>query len=430
MTRLTLTALLISAVVFAVPPKSLGEAPQTQTDSAQDDTDTSLPQGHPQLPADPPELPQGHPDLPQGQQPLPSGHPSVPDQAPGAPASAIGSLTLKVVQGTEGGPPITAGELVVFLYHQDKPIASAKAEVDATGTAVIEGVQLTTIVQPVVTFDYAGVTYQAAGRPMGPSNPEQTISLTAYEATDQAPPWQVMMRHVMVNRMGEHVHVTEVWAVSNPTDRSWIGTLAPPVAAEPAHTQDDGHGHTQDAQAHEPKGVTLIFPLPEGSMHVQPGPGFHNCCTQVQRDKVVNTMPLLPGISEYRVDYLIPIDAGEVSLALRTPAAVKHMMVFVPDDGSSVDVQGLEGGEPFEAGEQRLRIYKANDLTAGQAATLVIGFDKPAASDATFTQPPAPAQALNSMKLIAGLGGGALLLACVVVLLRPTRKTTSPQPAV
>jgi hypothetical protein len=86
--------------------------------------------------------------------------------------------------------------------------------------------------------------------------------------------------------------------------------------------------------------------------------------------------------------------------------------------------KGLEAGDPFEASGQKYRMYTAKKIEPGAATGLVIQASEAALQSAADALAP-PTQA-DSIKLIAGVGAGVLVLAGAVVLLRPTKK---PQPA-
>ncbi len=374
-------------------------------------------QAQAQAPATQPDgsaMPKGHPELPQGHPQTPSGPASIPGHGTGA--SALGSIAVKVTQGTQDGPAVSGGRAVIRLYEQGRLIHTMNTELDATGMAILEGIPLGSVIQPVVAYDYAGATYESIGQPMSPSDPDRLIKLKVYETTDVAPKWQISMRHVMAKRMDQHLHITEVWALKNPTDRSYIGVAgATSAPAEDAAGSDDAHNQGR---------TTLTLPLPAGATHVQPGRGFSDCCVRVEDGHIINTMPLLPGTTEFRVDYLIPPEDGAFSLILTTPAPTDHLMIFLPEDDSQVTAQGLETGDPFVAGDKRFRMYSAKQLEAGATTGLVIQVGQAVMESITGVSGPT-AQA-GVIKWIAGGGAGLLVLAGTFVLLKPSKK---PRPA-
>ncbi len=384
------------SMTFAAPATQPADQAQAQVAPATQPADAAMPQGHP-------DIPEGHAEMPAG----PAG---MPGHAPGT--SALGSIAVKVTQGTQDGPAISGGRAVIRLYEQGRLIHTMHTELDATGMAILEGIPLGSVIQPVVAYEYAGATYESIGQPMGPSDPDRLIKLKVYETTDVEPQWRIAMRHVMAKRMDKHLHITEVWAINNPDDRSYVGVV------DKSH---ESHDHAKVEDAHNQGRTTLTLPLPAGAMHVQPGSGFSACCVRVEGGRIINTMPLLPGATEFRVDYLLPNEDGSFNLALTTPAATDHLMIFLPDDGSQVTAQGLETGDPFKAGEQQFRMYSAKQLEAGAAMSLVIEVGQ--AVMESITGAAGPTSQADTIKMIAGGGAGLLVLAGTFVLLKPAKRT-------
>ncbi len=411
-----MTAMIVAVSIFnATTPLSAQDtqpAEQAQAAPATQPDGGSLPQGHPPLPQGHPELPQDQPELPQGHPPLPADHPQIPAQTPGG--ITTGSLMIKAVQGTQDGPAIAGGQAVVNIYQGSGLLKKLTIHLDAKGTAVITGIPLDPPVQPVAIIEYAGVTYESVGRPMGPNDPEQLISLKVYETTDTAPQWRIAMRHVMANQIDQHLHLTEIWSINNPTDRSYIG-----VANELASVQDD---ETKHDHPHNTGRTTLALPIPVGANNVQPGQGFHTGGFELQGGQILNSMPLLPGTTEFRVDYMLLPEDGLFNLALANPAAIDHLMVILPDNGLEVTAQGLETAAPFEAGEKTFRMYSAKQVQPGTSTSLVIQAPD-APPDEAVHGAAAPASQAVMIKLIAGGGAVLLVFAGTFVMLKPKKKS-------
>jgi len=360
----------------------------------------------PPLPATP-TLPKGHPDIAQMQQQqagqLPKGHPDISQMrkpaAGGAVPTAgatsrpvmIGNLSVRAVQSTKDGPAIPAGTAVVVeLYQNDQILDKREGKLDQGGVATFDAIPVGLGVQPLARVNYNGVDYETAGNVMDSTHPDQQVQVAVYESTEQQPNWQIRMQHLMLQPTTEGMQVMEMLAVENPTDRAWIGKSGA-----------DG------------KRTTTVFPPPPGATDVQLAGGFHECCVKTESDRIVNSMALIPGISQFRVVYNLPVKDAKAELALTTPAAIGHLMAFVPDDGSTVVATGLEAGGVANMGNGKTRFYKAKDLAAGATLKLsvsgITATAAPAATEgATTTGTAAAATAAVSgqfAKVLAGAGG-------------------------
>lgn len=352
-----------------------------------------------------PVLPQGHPPV-DGQvgAAMPEGHPPIGPAAAMQPA--VGTLMVKVVQGTRDADPIGAGVINVELYNRGKAVEKLTAAVDEKGNATFEGVRIPGSAQPMATFEYAGILFRAVGEPLTAAKPDQILRLVVFEATEEAPAWRILMRHLMLHPTPEGLHVMEIVAVENPGDRAW----KTPVA--------------QADQGHAQSGPTVVLPLPAGAADVQLGDGFDACCTTVEAGSISHGMPLLPGTSRFRYSYTLKASDGSYAIDMTSSAPVARLSVFVPDDGSAVECNGLNQGQTMDSGAHgKVRMYMAQDLAAGAKASLSISpaakASAPAAEPTSQSKPGAPVSA----KAVAGVGIAALVAGAALVVLRKPQKS-------
>ena len=369
---------LIAGSALAFPP---GAATAPAAESAAGQTSTSA------LPANHPALPAGHPSIshaPPATQPT---------HAQLAPASA-GSIAVRARQGTQGGPAIAGGSAVSLeLYHQGHVIHKADAKLDNAGIVIFESVPLAVECQPMVKVTYDGVEYQKLGQVMDSRKPSQQIDVNVFETTETEPAWQVHMRHVLVDPAPEGLKITEMVAVQNPTDRAWIGK-----------PRGDG------------KRATIAIPIPDGATNIEFGEGLHGCCVKTEDGKLVNTMALTPGTSQISFSYVVPASSAKATIAVTAPVAVKHMMLFVPDNGTPVTVAGLDDLGLREMGKSKSRMFKGADLQPGHQTVLTVAV--PAAASAVASA----AAGTNAPKVIAGVGVGAIVVVGAGLVLFKTPK--------
>lgn len=343
-----------------------------------------------QMPTDHPPLPQGHPQLPVGSTSMNSMTSNEPFTA---------SIVVKAVQGTGGAPSLAGQAVVVELISDGKVAKRVEAKLDEHGVAMLEGIDATGMVQPRVTIDYAGVTYQQLGRIMAAQQPDQVIRVPVYQTTATKPDWSIAMRHVMIRPMSQGLDVIEMLVVTNPTDRAWVGKAG-------------------DADA------TFALSMPAGATEVRFGDGLDESTTQIKDGQLIAHAPLMPGQTQIRFAYLVPVADGKAAMTLASPADVQQMIVFVPDDGSKVTTEGLGAPENMAGHSMPIRLYKAAGVKAGDAIGLTITDikEKPTVTPTTTTttspQAGASSPTGNMPKMIAGLGGGLMLLTFGFVVLR------------
>jgi len=375
-------------------------------------TRPALPAGHPSIdalaPSTQPALPKGHPDISQliggggagGQ--LPAGHPDISKMTPGDKnAPKMASVTVKAEQGTIGGPAIGAEDVTVEVLAGDQVVGKLDTKLNEKGTVTISGLPVGAIYQPQVTVKHAGVMYQAAGNPIDGAT--QTINVKVYETTDKPVDWEVRMRHIMLQPSAAGVQVMDMIAVDNATDRAYVGTAAA-----------DG-----SRKAFE-------IPLPAGATDVQFSGGFHDCCTKIENGKVINSMAIVPGTTQYQLVYNVPQRDGKAEITTASPAPTKHLIVFAPDDGTTITAAGLETGTT-KMGESNVRFFKGNSVPAGQIVTLTVsGTPRTAPVKSSSASGVSQLDVASLSRAVAGIGAVLVFLIGGMMVLRkasskPTR---------
>jgi len=381
--------------------------------------DQPLPEGHPDISSGQGrQLPEGHPDISggrsgsgmgggMGQPGMPSGHPPI---GGGAQAPFQATIVIKAQQHTEAGADLAGTPVKVALYEGGRTNRELSVTLDANGMAMLDGIDARGVIQPIVSLEFDGVPYQEIGRPMAAAKPDQVVRLELYEATTETPEWKIGNRHVMTQMTPQGLQVLDIIQVEVAGDRAWVGK---PIEAD----ADTG----PNADPHAERQITLSLPVPENATDIRLGDGFSECCSVIETGRVATRDPVMPGATEYRVGYIIPVEQGAAALPIRNPAPVDHMLVFAPDDGTKVDAPGL--GEPRVMQSQTIpvRAWQVAGLEASKTVTLQFQAAQDGPAEAGAAEPSAAAPEAEKIqatpgKVIAGVGGGALVLLTGVVL--------------
>jgi hypothetical protein len=280
-----------------------------------------------------------------------------------------------------------------------------KAQLDANGRAVLKDLPVKAPFQPRATIEYKGALYQVVGRVVNPAHPHELITVKVYETTEQAPAWDITMRHIMLTPSADGLDVSEMIIVRNPADRSWLGPV-------------NSHGFR----------ASVALDLPAGARDIELSGALHMHWAKIVANRLFHTRPLVPGTSHLRLNYTMPVTNGQVRVGVVAPVSVKRLMVFVPDDGSQFHAEGPQGAEGLEptsfpdSRQKNMRAYMApGELRAGQQTVLIVS-GMPKAREVTDGS-------ANLSKTLAAIGGGLVLILCVVVLvLKPAKKRKAGSP--
>jgi hypothetical protein len=310
-----------------------------------------------------------------------------------------GTLRVQAVQGSGGGTSLAGAAIEVDLYQERHLLRQIKAVLDERGQVLLTDIPIILGVVPVVQIQHDGVTYQEPGELMDPENREISIEVKVFDTTEEMPEWRIAMRHVLVKgsaggtgAVGGVLSVSEMVVVESLGDRTWLG----------------------GALDERNKRSTVQLDLPRGSRKVQLESGFHGwCCTKYSDPALSVQMPLMPGRTTFQFSYEVATasgSTGDTRLIFSAPAAVEHLMIFVPEVGFEVATTGEELVEVPGVGTSG-RLLQGQGFAAGATAGVVLTSQRSAVAMAA--KPEFPRWAI---------WGGLLLVGALAVLWLVRRK--------
>lgn len=301
--------------------------------------------------------------------PVPPDHPDLSAQLESGPR---GMLAVQAVQGSKGGEPLVGDVVEVILFHRDIAVKTLTGKLDDSGVLLLGDIPVGIGVSPLVRVHHAGVQYQDSAPEMSAENPNTRVEIKVYEVTDQKPEWEVAMRHMVVEKRPDGYVVSEMMVVDNKGDRTWLGD--PPDMLK--------------------RRSTVPLPLPASATDVELVQGFHGwCCSAMKESTLQVQMPFMPGKMTYKFAYRVIPKDGVLDLRVSMPVGAARAAFFVPDDGSKVDPSLVTETGSDSSGAQRLRMYSADGVAAGQVVGVVLRTPVAAGAGATG---PGPAQGSGS----------------------------------
>lgn len=272
-----------------------------------------------------------------------------------------GSLVIRALQGTKGGPAVGACEAQLELYHRNQPIVQMNVRLDDTGMVMVRDLPVAMAVRPLVRIKHANVLYQDVGPQMDPAHPNTAVDVTVYETTDQQPAWRINARQVLIAPIDGELDVVENLEVENTSDRTWLGAPA-------------------DAEGRR---ATIPLTLPEGVHNVELEGGFHGwCCTALKERALTIQMPLMPGKMAYRFAYRLPTTGSAADVRVSAAAPCQELVFMIPDDGSRAELVGLEAAGTQTIQDTRVLKFQARNVAASGVAGMRL-------TGLTFPQAPA-----------------------------------------
>ncbi len=308
--------------------------------------------------------------------------------------SSKGALAIRAVQGTEGGPPVAGDPVEVVVFHRNQAVKQVSATLDERGMVIINDLPVSIGIRALVRVRHAGVVYQDAGPLMNDGNPRASMEITVNEITDDPPPWRIKVRQAAAAVVSNGIDVAETVVVENPVDKTWIG--------EPA-----------DAQGRR---ATVRLTLPDDAVEVELIQGFHGwCCSAYVPPVLTVQMPMMPGQTNFKFAYKIPVRHGASSLLVSSAVPTEHAVFVVPALGVVASGRGATpAGASIVEGVETVR-FEGGPLGAGEVVGLALsGVELPALPNAA-AHVPEPAQAGGSPKTAYWIIGGTGLACAIAV---------------
>lgn len=312
---------------------------------------------------------------------VPPGHSMMAPSLSGPHESVPVMIKIHGVQKTPNGSELIGDEVLVELNHQGKTISHSSTRLDMASNAIIDDLRVAMPCQVVVTISHGGGEYRFEAATVSPDQPEAKVDAPVYDTTTQAPAWQIMMHHVMVQRQDDGLHVTEIIVGNNPADRTWLGEKT--------------------------------LQIPPGAQDIKIVSGFDDA--DCKDGRLVHHTPMMPGQVEYHFEYMLRPTDGTVSLPLTAAAPTKQVRVLLPEDDTTISTSKLDPAGSKSVGETSVRMYAASSMAAGETAMITIaGLPSPNAAARAASRTP---------KIVAAVGGG-LILVCGLgfVLFKPAKR--------
>lgn len=326
-------------------------------------------------------------------------------------AASKGRVAIRVTQGTIGADPVGEANLKLLLFHKGSLVEEHEAATDDHGVAIVEDIMIAMQVDPLVQVEYAGVTYQAWGeQPLGPQNPEGTITVPVYMVTEVQPDWFIPMMHVFVTPTAQGPEFKETVIVENRSDKTWLGDTSAPPPPGPS-----GQGDAQDMATGVP---TVRFIIPADAHDIRLRGGFHGwCCTSREGSELVVRMPMMPGQHRFVFSYRLPATVGKLDLMVGANATIGQAVVFAPDDASTIVPAAMDDLGPQKMGDMALRAYSATGVERGKAFGISMSniVATGAATGPASGNAPAPGTqgTVSAARTYVLIGAGALVLFAV-----------------
>lgn len=290
---------------------------------------------------------------------------------------AAGAISVKAANGTPGGDPPTGADVLLQAVREDKLEDSGRTPVDASGSAIFTGLDVSRPYVATVTYKgvpfFSGVIRFAAGQSSAASD------VTVYESTGDPAVISDAKIAMYINENDGIVEVTEAHSVTNSSLLAYVGS-APGVG-----------GRFQ----------TVRIGLPNGASVPTYAAGFSDTTVQRDGNVLTDTLPILPGRKEYAFSYDLVYLSHDLAMSRRFFVPTSRFEVFLPGGALNMEGPQLTKEEPVEINGRKLERYSVSSISAGSSIAIKLG-------NLPYNDSLTP---LRNWILVAGAAAGAGLIA-------------------
>lgn len=297
-------------------------------------------------------------------------------------AEPNGVIRGRVRNGTPGGGSVEGLEVVLRSFQGQTEGETRSTTVDAEGGFSFEGLETATTWSYLPKVTYQDVTYSQGILAFDAGQTEITVELTVYETTQERDGIRADRAHLLIGIDGTTLTVTELYVVTNPADRTYVGT-----------EELDGRRWTSR------------FYLPAGAHTLTFDDGTLGGRFLAMEGGFVDAEPLWPGRTNIMFSYRLDCPTGRCDLSRKTTYDLTNLNVLIPSGRATLvsDQLLLEGTVGSQ--QEEYQNFVSRNIPAGERLDIRVRL-----AGATFSGSASPSASRLPWFLLGGV------LAALVVL--------------
>lgn len=288
-----------------------------------------------------------------------------------------------VTQGTQDSTAVVSQTVQLNAFLGFEPVAAFTTTLAADGSFAFENLALDPNLNYIASLAAGGTSYSSNFITLSPSTQTVQTAITVYDTTTDPSAISMERLHWIVEIEQGALLIGQVYAVSNDSDRTFVGTTV----------------NGADVP------VTFAMQVAPGAQEISFDTGSLGDRFQQVGPVVYDTLPIAPGQATRQIimRYVLPYDGTTVDLAqeLLYPAAEVSMLVSDMED-LKVDATGLSFVSVESMGSFSYQLWSAQDAQPQTLEVKIEGLPKPGESDPRLAARQAAAASASSSATSAG----------------------------
>ena len=230
------------------------------------------------------------------------------------------ALTVKVVNGTQGGEVAEGSPVTVHFYQNGQLLEQTSAVTDSEGTCTILDIPTGSDVAAVAQAKHANMMFSSSPVKLGDHPHGVTLTVTVFDVVYDNTLIRAGTHHIIIKRHGESIQVTEYLQLINDQDKAILAN------------QKDTQG----------KPIVVQVDLPEGFRNLRFSSYFDPQAVVMTESGFYDTMAIPPG--QYHAVFTYELSARDDVIEFKKDMTLPLHSVMIFVQTNNMTASGL--GEP------------------------------------------------------------------------------------
>ncbi|MDD5458002.1 MAG: hypothetical protein PHF37_01215 [Phycisphaerae bacterium] len=253
------------------------------------------------------------------------------------------SLTVDVINGTEGASAAADDTVTIQIYGHDQLIKKLDGVVDANSQIVFSDIHITGQSMAIAKVKHGGMMFSGHPAVITSDVNNVNIAVYVYEVSYDNSNLSAATHHMIIETGPDGLKISEYIQLKNVSDMA--------ISSEQTDSEN--------------RPVVLKMMLPKEFHNFKSISYFDENALIVTRDGFYDTMAIPPGEYSAAFFYTLDIDRPTINITKKISLPTSDLIIFIEADGTRVEGLGQPDNTVSRSGGTSMTYYKISGLAKG-----------------------------------------------------------------